>query len=117
LPKFLPGVLSLCVVFREDANPLDLDRDSLVGFGNHDQIDIARQPSPVPLDEGLDHAGLYIGVCGNREFFEEQFARRRKRNQPVDNLALGSIRNLLIGLRAGAVKEANPLIEACAGRR
>jgi len=102
---------------REHTNPLDLDRDRAARLGNHNQIDVARRLSPVPHDERLDHAGLDVGVCGYPEFFQEQFAGRRKRDQPVDDLALGPIRDLLVRLGAGAVKERNPLIEAGAGRR
>ena len=90
---------------RHYADPLDLNRDCAMRFGNQNQIYVSRQLFPVTPDERLDHAGLHESACGKPEFFEQQFTCRRKRNQPVDDLPFSSIRDPFAGFRAGTVEK------------
>jgi hypothetical protein len=74
-------------------------------FRNQNQVKCLPVVFSGYVDERLDHAGLHESACGKSEFFEQQFARRRRRDQPVDDLPFGSIRYLLVRLGAGAVEK------------
>jgi len=93
------------------ANALDLYCDRTLRLGDKNQIDVARRPPPVLLDERLDYAGLDIGVGGKSEFFQQQLARRPQPDQPMYDLLLTSIRDLLTRVGACAIKKPDGGIE------
>ena len=84
---------------RHYADPLDLNRDCAMRFGNQNQIYVSRQLFPVTPDERLDHAGLHESACGKPEFSSN--SPRAGGNATSQSTICPSARSVTLSLDSG----------------